>query len=81
MERRVAPNCPAPTPPPVVKGPHYLLVSKQSVYTLSLYVCVSDFIVISKPHVININFAMEIFALKDLVLNAFLKNFIWEKML
>lgn len=41
-------NCPAPSPtPPVVKEPHYLFVSKQSVYTLNLYVCVSDFIVVS----------------------------------
>lgn len=72
-----------PPPPPVVKGPHYLFVSKQSVYTLNLYVCVSDFIVVSmcetKNHVLLLRWTLEVFALKDLVFNALMKNFIWEK--
>lgn len=67
----------------LVKGPHYLFVSNQSVYTLNLYVCVSDFIVVSmcetKNHVLLLRLTLEVVALKDQVLNAPMKNFIWEK--
>lgn len=76
----------APPPSPtliLVKGPHYLFVSNQSVYTLNLYVCVSDFIVVSrcetKNYVLLLRLTLEVVALKDQVLNAPMKNFIWEK--